>query len=76
MRFIDILTEKQVMSSWIHDITYNRKRKILFMTLQNGRRYAIENFTRSEFERWYNASSKGKFWHAFVKGFYDVVRVA
>lgn len=76
MRFIEILTEKKVMSSWIHDITYNRKNKILYMTLQDGRKYAITEFSRTEFERWYRASSKGKFWHAFVKGFYDVTRVA
>lgn len=70
-----ILLEKAVMSSWISDIKYNRSKKILYMTLGNGRVYSIDNFTRREFERWHRAPSKGRFWHAFVKGFYDVTRI-
>lgn len=75
MQIYDILLEKKVMSSWIYDITYQRKTKTLFMTLGNGRRYAIYDFSRRDFERWYRASSKGKFWHTFVKGFYEVERI-
>jgi hypothetical protein len=71
----EILLEKPVMSTWISDIRFNRNKKILYMTLGNGRVYAIDNFSRTEFERWHRSSSKGRFWHAFVKGFYDVVRI-
>lgn len=71
----DLLFEKNVTSTWIVDLSNNRTKKIVSMTLNNGRRYEIYNVSRRMFDKWHAASSKGKFWHDNVKGFYSVKRV-
>ncbi len=77
MRFTEIqfLIEKPVMSSWITNLVLTRQEKQLVMTLNNGRKYRIDNFTRYKFDMWNRAPSKGKFWHQFVKNKHNVTRI-
>lgn len=86
----EILLEKPVDSSWLVDISYNRKTKVARMTVTSGnvnghprteyennfRVYDIHNISRREFDKWHAAPSQGKYWHKFIAGFYDVTRVA
>lgn len=69
-----VLIEKPVESTWIADISYNRKQKIASMRLSNNKVYYIYNISRREFDKWHVSSSKGKFWHYNVRDFYDVKR--
>jgi len=75
MRAAEILNEKPVTSTWITDLTYNRPNKVLTMRLSNGVSYSIPGITRSVFERWINASSKGFFFHQYIKDKYQVSRI-
>ena len=75
MRAEEILAEKQVLSAWISDLTYNRANKILTMRLSNGISYSIPNISRSVFERWIKSPSKGFFFHDIIKNAYEVKRI-
>lgn len=75
MRATEILNEKSVLSSWITDLTYNRPNKVLTMRLANGISYSIANITRSLFNRWVNSSSKGFFFHQYIKNRYQIKRI-
>lgn len=75
MKISDILMEKSVLSSWITDLTYNRPKRILTMTLGNGKKYIVMNISRSMFERWAKSNSKGHFWHSYVKDRYVTTRI-
>lgn len=75
MRVAEILVEKQVQSSWITDIVYNRPNKVLTLTLSSGRSYTISGLNRRTFERWVSSPSKGKFFHNFIKGIHRAVRL-
>ena len=73
---ITLLNEKMVLSSWIKELTYNRPRKILTMSLLDGKKYLIHNISRRQFDNWNNANSKGQFFHTNVKDRYDIQRVS
>ena len=75
MRAVEFLVEKPVESSWIVDLRFNRPKKILTMHLSNGRAFTIPNITRTTFERWTNAPSKGRFFHTNIKDRYQVNRI-
>jgi hypothetical protein len=75
MRAAEILNEKQVMSAWISDLVYNRPNRVLTMRLSNGISYSIPGITRTMFERWINAPSKGFFFHDNIKDNYQVNRI-
>jgi hypothetical protein len=75
MRAAEILNEKQVMSAWISDLVYNRPNKVLTMRLSNGISYSIPGITRTMFERWIKAPSKGFFFHNNIKDNYQVSRI-
>ena len=75
MRLEQILSEKKVQSTWITDLTYSRPRRVLTMTLSNGRSFTIPAISRTMFERWVNSPSKGKFYHSNIRGKYEVNRI-
>lgn len=75
MRLVQILSEKPVESSWITNLTYNRADRKMTMQLSNGRSFTIPAISRSIFERWINSPSKGKFYHANIRGKYEVNRI-
>jgi hypothetical protein len=75
MRVSEIINEKQVMSAWISDLTYNRPNKVLTMRLSNGISYSIPGITRQMFDRWTKAPSKGIFFHNNIKDRYQVNRI-
>jgi hypothetical protein len=76
MRFTEIqLLEKPVLSSWITNLVQTRKTRTVVMTLNNGRKYRIENMSRYKFDQWHRSPSKGKFWHQYVKNRHNVTRV-
>lgn len=76
MRFTEIqLQEKPVLSSWITNLVMTRKTNSVVMTLNNGRKYRIDNFSRYKFDLWNKAGSKGKFWHQYVKRNHNVTRI-
>ncbi len=66
MRALEFLVEKKVDSTWITDVRYNRKQRILTMTLSNGRAFIIPGASRQTFERWVSSPSKGQFFHNFI----------
>jgi hypothetical protein len=79
MLLSELLCEKAVDSSWLVDISYNRKKKIAKMiTTYKGKQttYYLLGISRREFDKWHIAPSQGKFFHKFVKGFYDIKREA
>ena len=71
----EILNEKQVMSAWISDLVYNRPNRVLTMRLSNGVSYSIPGISRTMFERWTKAPSKGFFFHDNIKDNYQVNRI-
>ncbi len=75
MRILEILLEKPVLSTWISDLTHNRPNKVLTMRLSNGKLYSIPGISRTMFERWSRAPSKGRFWHSHIKGVYRATRI-
>ena len=75
MRAEEILNEKPVQSAWISDLTYNRPNKVLTMRLSNGISYSIPGVSRSTFEQWLKAPSKGFFFHEKIKDTYQVERI-
>jgi hypothetical protein len=76
MRFTELtLHEKSVLSSWITNLVQTRKTRSVVMTLNNGRKYRIDNMSRYKFDLWNQAGSKGKFWHQYVKKNHNVTRI-
>jgi hypothetical protein len=74
MRIVELLNEKQVESTWITDLIYTRPTKTLTMRLSDGKSYKIAGISRTMFDKWYKTNSKGKFFHDFIKGTYNVAR--
>lgn len=75
----DKITEKRVESSWLYDISYSRKRKIVQMTVKNGvssSTYYVKGVSRHMFDKWHRSASKGKFFHYNIKGFYNIEKVS
>lgn len=75
MRADEILNEKAVESSWITDLSYNRPNRTLTMRLSNGKTFSVKGITRTAFERWTNAPSKGKHFHDRIKNSYQINRI-
>lgn len=75
MRASEIITEKPVISGWITDIVYNRPNKVVTMRVSTGRSYSIPGITRTGFEKWVNSSSKGIYFHNFIKDNYRITRI-
>lgn len=75
MKISELLLEKYVDSSWMSEITYNRKRKIAkWKTFSRGveRIYYIHGIGRAEVEKWWASESKGKYFHANIRDFYTI----
>lgn len=75
MKIAEFLIEKPVTSTWISNIAYNRNKRIATMRLSNGRTFSIPGVTRTTFEKWTNSPSKGEFFHAAIKGRYNIQRI-
>jgi len=78
MQIREILNEVKVQSSWISNLTYNRPNKVITWRLNqrnNHREYAIPFISRTMFDRWKAAPSKGQFYHKHIKGVYDIIRL-
>ena len=75
MRAAEILNEKPVESAWITDLIYNRPNKVLTMRLSDGKSYSVTGITRTTFENWIKANSKGQFFHNHIKDTYNVKRI-
>lgn len=75
MKALEFLPEKAVQSSWIVDISYNRPNRVLTMRLSNGKAFSIPGITRSQFERWTAAPSKGRYFHDQIKNNYQITRI-
>lgn len=74
MNLREILTEAPVISSWISDLEFENNNVI--MILGNGKEYIVKNVTFPLYQKWFNSSSKGSFWHKNIAGTYDVRRIA
>lgn len=74
MRLSEILLEKPVQSTWITNIAHNRSSKIITMKLSNGKVFSIPGVTRTTFEQWTRAPSKGSFFHQKIKNRYNIIR--
>lgn len=68
-----ILDEIAVLSSWITNMSVRDNNIII--TLRSGRQYRVYGAGRL-FKEWNRAPSKGKFWHARIKGKFMVRRVS
>lgn len=75
MRIVDLLVEKKVQSTWISELIHNRPNRIVTMKLSNGKAFSIMGITRTLFDKWNNATSKGQFWHRLIKGKHNVKRI-
>lgn len=75
MRFAEIINEKPVESAWISHLTYNRPNRVLTMRLSNSNAYTIAGITRTTFEKWLRAPSKGQFYHTYIKGRYPLTKI-
>lgn len=75
MRLIELLTEKKVQSTWISDLSHNRPNKVLTMRLSNGNAYSIPGITRTTFEQWSRAPSKGRFFHRYIAGKFKATKI-
>lgn len=76
MRAHEFLTEAKVKSSWIADIHYTPyPARVLTLTLKNGNIYKIPNVSAGTYQQFLTRPSKGKYWHQFIKGKYQVNRV-
>jgi alkylated DNA repair dioxygenase AlkB len=75
MKINELLNEKAVSSTWVSDVTNHRSKKIVRMTLSDGKVYLIHGMSRRQFDHWHNSASKGKFFHKNVKGRYNITRV-
>jgi KTSC domain len=73
-RVKESLKEVAVASTWITDLTYTRPTKTLTMTLNNGRRFAIQGISRQSFDRWKSAPSKGTYFHSHVRDRFPIKR--
>lgn len=75
MRIAELLLEKPVQSTWISDLVHNRPNRTVTMRLSNGKSFSIPGITRTGFERWVNAPSKGTYFHNFIKNNYQITRL-
>lgn len=75
MKISDILLEKKVQSTWISELIHNRPNRIVTMKLSNGKSFSIMGITRTLFDKWNKAASKGQFWHQLIKGKHNVKRI-
>ena len=75
MKIREIISEKVVSSTWISDVSNNRRMRVVTMTLSDGKVYAIQGMSRRQFDNWHNTASKGKFFHQKVKGKYNISRI-
>ena len=75
MKASELLNEKPVQSTWITDITHNRPNRTVTMRLSDGKSYSIPGIDRKGFEDWTNYSSKGEYFHTFVKPNYEITRI-
>lgn len=65
-----------VASSWIADLGYIAKRKVVTMVLTDGHIYHIIGVPFEVFEEWLHAHSKGTFWHVKnIKDNYKIIRI-
>lgn len=64
--------EESVLSSWIEDLSFEGDG--VRMELNSGRAYFIKGMDEDMWKAWLFASSKGRFWHGYVKGNYLVGR--
>ena len=75
MKITEFLIERAVVSSWIVDLRYARKQRIVTMTLSNGRAYTIVGVSRYLVDRWVASQSKGKFFHQNIRGKFRILRL-
>jgi hypothetical protein len=75
MRITEILLEKPVESSWIVNISHNRPNKVITLRLNNGTAYSIPGITRTTFEQWTKAPSKGRFFHSRIRGKHPINKI-
>ena len=82
---VDELFEEKVYSSWIDRIdlingnSWEEKFSSLFsrtvdvlMTLENGRKYLIQQVPKFLYQQWLRAPSKGKFFHWMIKNRFNI----
>lgn len=67
------LNEIAVMSSWISNLSVRDNN--IIVTVRNGRQYRVYGAGRL-FREWNRSPSKGKFWHARIRGKFMVRRVS
>lgn len=76
MRAKEFLTEVAVKSSWIARVDYTPwPIRVLTLKLKNGNIYKIPNVGLTTYLAFITRPSKGKYWHQFIKGKYQVNRV-
>lgn len=66
MNIKEILCEKKVNSSWIYDLSYDKKRGGTWMTTMTGSRYFFP-MNKGKYKNWRSFWSKGRFYHYFLK---------
>lgn len=75
MKLRELLAEAPVQSSWITDMHYGRKQRLIHITLSSGRVYTIVGASEDLYRNWMNSESKGKFFHQYLRGKFKVWRI-
>lgn len=76
MKLNDLLYELEVDSSWLIDIDYDEPRAGVIMTTQHNQySYFIKKVPVNVFNSWLKSTSKGTYFHNYIKGNYDIVRI-
>jgi hypothetical protein len=65
------MTRQQVESGLIKSLEYDAERRVLTVEFNRGGVYEYEDFPPTEWANFDKADSKGKFFHAYVKGQYQ-----
>lgn len=66
---------KEVESSNLERIRYDRSNRILHITFRNQSHYIYYDVSYYRYLKLYHAESKGKYFNRFIRGHYDYVRV-
>ena len=74
MKFIDIINEADVDSTWLNSLDYNEPTGDIIMNTAYGLKYRIKKVPAYVFNLWIKAKSKGIFFHRFIKNHYNIVR--
>lgn len=71
MRASEILTEAE--SRWISALEYKEETGDVILRTKDGHNYEVNDVPREIYDAWLQSSSAGEFFHAHIKGEYNII---